>query len=58
MFACKCCQKLEDENKYLRGLVDRMMEKVAPKVEEIDPRIEKANDAGEDDPNIEHVGIQ
>ena len=28
MFKCKGCQKLAEENRYLRTLVDRLLEKV------------------------------
>ena len=34
LFGCKGCKVLKDENKHLRGLVDRLMKKIAPMPED------------------------
>lgn len=34
---CQACKVLRSENDHLRGLVDRLMEQVAPKPMRIDP---------------------
>lgn len=44
---CPCCEVLKDENKHLRGLVERLMAQIAPSAEamkaeaeeELDPRL-------------------
>ena len=44
MFDCKACKVLQDENKHLRGLVDRLMAQIAPKDEPIDQRLRPVDD--------------
>ena len=39
MFKCKTCQKLEEENKYLRTLVDRLLVRVGTSPVDLNPAI-------------------
>ena len=39
MFNCKTCKKLEEENKYLRTLVDRLLVRVGTMPVETHPSI-------------------